>query len=291
MFLVGATMGEMVGIAFAHAFPGAHIQPGAFALVGMGATFGVGARALLTGVVFAAEVTGGYGMLVPLLLATGVAELVAELGLDDRVMTDKLRRRGYRVDFDAQTDPLRMRVAALVMRPVDLVTDNADLPRVDRWAYLSEALAALLEADQAAVAVTDRGQVVGRVTRSEIESELRRRIADEHVQPPTLGPFAPRAAHRAAEAAAEGADRPEPEPIGDKPPEPEVSEQHEERDSEEPTVLRSPGGLTVSQERVDLGDQPAGGDKRRGAGASTTEPSSRPPRVEPEVDGASCPDP
>ncbi len=126
MFLVGATMGDMVGIAFAHAFPGAHIQPGAFALVGMGATFGVGARALLTGVVFAAEVTGSYGMLVPLLLTTGVAELVAELGLDDRVMTDKLRRRGYRVDFDAQTDPLRMRVAALVMRPVDLVTDNAD---------------------------------------------------------------------------------------------------------------------------------------------------------------------
>ena len=210
MFLVGATMGEMVGIAFAHLFPGAHVQPGAFALVGMGATFGVGARALLTGVVFAAEVTGGYGMLVPLLLATGVAELVAELGLDDRVMTDKLRRRGYRVDFDAQTDPLRMRVAALVMRPVDLVTDDANLPRVDRWAYLSEALAALLEADQAAVAVTDRGQVVGRVTRSEIESELRRRNADEHIQAPTLGPLAPQRRHRTVEATAKGASPPEP---------------------------------------------------------------------------------
>ncbi len=189
MFLVGATMGEMLGIALAHAFPSAHIQPGAFALVGMGATFGVGARALLTGVVFAAEVTGGYGMLVPLLLATGVAELVAELGLDDRIMTDKLRRRGFRVDFDAQTDPLRMRVAALVMRPVCEDLDTANLPTVDRWAFMSEALSLLLELDMPAVAVTDHGRIVGTITRAEIEAELRRRNADEHVQPPTLGPW------------------------------------------------------------------------------------------------------
>ena len=96
---------------FASAFPGAHIHPGASALVGMGVTFGVGARALLTGVVFAAEVTGGYGLVVPLLLAAVFAELAAEAGLRERVMTDKLFRRGYRVDFDAQTDPLRTRVA------------------------------------------------------------------------------------------------------------------------------------------------------------------------------------
>jgi len=221
MFLVGATMGEMVGIGFAHAFPGAHIQPGAFALVGMGATFGVGARALLTGVVFAAEVTGGYGMLVPLLLATGVAELVAEFGLDDRVMTDKLRRRGLRVDFDAQTDPLRMRVAALVMRPANENLATANLPTVDRWAFVSEALSVLLEPDMAEVAVTDQGRIVGSITRTEIDAELRRRSADEHVQPPTLGPWAPRAAGPDAEAGADGADRPE--PSGDKPTEPESS--------------------------------------------------------------------
>jgi CIC family chloride channel protein len=206
MFLVGATMGEMVGIGFAHAFPSAHVQPGAFALVGMGATFGVGARALLTGVVFAVEVTGGYGMLVPLLLATGVAELVVELGLDDRVMTDKLRRRGYRVDFDAQTDPLRMRVAGLVMQPAQGDAPAA-APTVDRWAFLSEALPHLLQPGTPAVAVTEQGQVVGTITWEVLQAELRRRTADEHVQPPTLGPWARRRPDRAARAAAQGADR------------------------------------------------------------------------------------
>jgi H+/Cl- antiporter ClcA len=289
MFLVGATMGEMVGIGFAHAFPAAHIQPGAFALVGMGATFGVGARALLTGVVFAAEVTGGYGMLVPLLLASGVAELVAELGLDDRVMTDKLRRRGFRVDFDAQTDPLRMRVAALVMRPAGEDLATADLPRVDRWAFVSEALSVLLESDMPEVAVTDHGRIVGTITRAEIEAELRRRNADEHVQPPTLGPLAPRAAHRAAEAVAEGADRPA-EPLGDKP---AVSQDdgETEQEDEKPTSSHQGVDLEVAHSDDNVSGQPTDDGKGLGTGPAMIKPSPELPPDARAADDSSCPGP
>ncbi len=226
MFLVGACMGEMIGIGFSHAFPGIHIQPGAFALVGMGVTFGVGARALLTGVVFAAEVTGGFGLLLPLLLATAVAEIVVEQGLSERIMTDKLFRRGFRVEFDTQTDPLRMRIVAAVMEPIpkdqvelevrdhDELTDRslsrgsgttADMsesthatpivpscpdPTVDRWAYLVDALPFLLRPGCSRVAVTEQGQVVGYVTREHIDAELRRRVAEETLHAPTLGPRA-----------------------------------------------------------------------------------------------------
>jgi CIC family chloride channel protein len=289
MFLVGATMGEMVGIGFAHAFPSAHVQPGAFALVGMGATFGVGARALLTGVVFAVEVTGGYGMLVPLLLATGVAELVVELGLDDRVMTDKLRRRGYRVDFDAQTDPLRMRVAALVMRPAGEDHATADLPRVDRWAFVSEALSVLLEPDMPEVAVTDHGRIVGTITRAEIEAELRRRNADEHVQPPTLGPLAPPAAHRAAEAAAEGADRPA-EPLGDKPAAPQDDGETEQGD-EKSTSSHQGVDLEVADSDDNVGGQPTDDGKGLGTGPAMIKPSPEPPPGARAADDSSYPDP
>lgn len=259
MFLVGATMGEMVGIAFAHAFPGAHIQPGAFALVGMGATFGVGARALLTGVVFAAEVTGGYHMLVPLLVATGVAELVAELGLDDRVMTDKLRRRGYRVDFDAQTDPLRMRVAGLVMQPVDPATD---LPSVDRWAYLSEVLAMMLEQNTSAVAVTDRGAVVGVVTHDEIDAELRRHLAEEHLQPPTPGPWRVRSIPPSARAATECTDRQVPESIGERPR--DTTRLSEVPDTDEPPPERSRDDLAAAADDIGQHGRLADPDARPG---------------------------
>lgn len=221
MFLVGACMGEMIGLGFAHAFPGAHIQPGAFALVGMGVTFGVGARALLTGVVFAAEVTGGFELLLPLLLAMAVAELVVEQGLGERIMTDKLFRRGFRVDFDTQTDPLRMRIVAAVMDPVTKdqqlrledhggltessiprcnstpthVSENPDAapmspscpePTVDRWAFLGDALPYLLQPGCTRVAVTDQAKVVGYVTREHIDVELRRRASEEEIEPPTL---------------------------------------------------------------------------------------------------------
>ncbi|MHB1239502.1 MAG: chloride channel protein [Gammaproteobacteria bacterium] len=191
MFLVGACMGEMIGIGFAHAFPGAHIQPGAFALVGMGVTFGVGARALLTGVVFAAEVTGGFALLLPLLLATAVAELVVEQGLGERIMTDKLFHRGFRVDFDTQTDPLRMRIVAAVMDPIpqDGTVSTAPSctdPTVDRWAYLADALPYLLQPGCSRVAVTDQTKVVGYVTREHVDAELRRRASEEDIVLPTL---------------------------------------------------------------------------------------------------------
>jgi H+/Cl- antiporter ClcA len=191
MFLVGACMGEMIGIGFAHLFPGSPIQPGAFALVGMGVTFGVGARALLTGVVFAAEVTGGFGLFVPLMLATAAGELVAERGLRERIMTDKLLHRGYRVDFDTQTDPLRMRTASSVMcsAPPDASRDASKRPpdpAIDRMAFLADALPHLLQPDCQRVAVTDEDHVIGYVTREHLDAELRRRISDDVISPPTL---------------------------------------------------------------------------------------------------------
>lgn len=115
MFLIGASMGEVIGITCAHLFPGMHIEPGAFALVAMGVTFGVGARALLTGAVFALEVTGAYHLVVPMLIAIGIGELVVGQLLDERIMSDKLLRRGYRFDFDTSADPLRLRVVGTVM--------------------------------------------------------------------------------------------------------------------------------------------------------------------------------
>src|SRR5699024_2603428 len=58
MFLVGATMGALLGEAVNAIFPSAHVSPAAFALVAMGATFGAATKAVFAAVVFAAEVTG-----------------------------------------------------------------------------------------------------------------------------------------------------------------------------------------------------------------------------------------
>jgi CIC family chloride channel protein len=190
IFLIGSTMGEMIGIGFAHAFPSLHIAPGAFALVAMGATFGAAARAPLTGAVFAIEVTGAVHLLIPMLLALGVAELVAERWLAERLMTDKLVRRGFRVEFDTEVDPFRTAVAGQAMDP--LPAGAAPLAvaagrSVDRFAYLREVLAIFLaDKDAARVVVTEHGAPIGTISRETMADVLTRRLAESDPQPPTL---------------------------------------------------------------------------------------------------------
>jgi CIC family chloride channel protein len=187
IFLIGATMGEMVGIGFANLFPSLHVQPAAFALVAMGATFGAAARALLTGGVFALEVTGAYDLAVPMFVALVVAELVVEQFLGDRIMTDKLVRRGVRVDFDTQTDPYRMVVVAQVMEALPEEPLAADLPVIAPSAFLYEALSVFLNQPVDRVLVAEPGgRAVGSLTRSSLEEALARRLAEDTLQPPAL---------------------------------------------------------------------------------------------------------
>jgi len=186
MFLIGATMGESIGIGFAHLFPALHIQPAAFALVAMGATFGAAARALLTGGVFALEVTGAFHLAVPMLICLGIAEVITGAFLQERIMTDKLVQRGLRIEFDTQVDPFRTAVAAQAMVPLAAGEEAGDGPTVDRSSYLREALALLLTEGTDQVVVTEEGAAVGVLTRRDMAAVLKRRIGESALQAPTL---------------------------------------------------------------------------------------------------------
>jgi CIC family chloride channel protein len=161
MFLIGATMGGLLGDAFAHAWPGLHVSPAAFALVAMGATFGAAAQAPFTGMVFAFEVTGQYGMVVPLMIGVAAAELVAELFMEDRIMTEKLSHRGFRVDFNTEVDILRLLVVRQAM---------AEPVAVDAGTSVADASHFLKEAGTTAVAVVDDdGHYVGLAAVADLE--------------------------------------------------------------------------------------------------------------------------
>ncbi len=187
IFLVGATMGEMLGVGFAHLFPSLHIASGAFALVAMGATFGAAARAPLTGAVFAVEVTGAVHLLIPMLLALGIAEVITELGLAERLMTDKLVRRGFRIEFDAEVDPYRTAVAGQAMDPLPATNGPHLGPSVDCFSYLRDALAIFLAHPEAErVTVTQDGVPVGVISRATMAEVMGRRIAESEIQEPTF---------------------------------------------------------------------------------------------------------
>lgn len=191
IFLIGAAMGEVLGIAMAHLFPSLGVQPAAFALVAMGATFGAAARAPFTGAIFAIEVTGAYSLVVPMLIAVGIAELVAEWGLTERIMTDKLARRGLNVNFDTEADPLRMAVVAQVMDPLPDHAATVSEPTIPSTATLRVALHCFMD-DPTCEALfvreeTKEGRPLrGVLSRDALTRVLRDHLDAESIQSPTL---------------------------------------------------------------------------------------------------------
>ena len=107
VLLIGGGTGSLVGVAVQHIAPGLHVSPGAFALVAMAAVFGSAARATFASMVFVFEVTRDYQIILPLMLASVVADLVASSLMRESLMTEKLSRRGLRVHAEYEVDVFR----------------------------------------------------------------------------------------------------------------------------------------------------------------------------------------
>lgn len=97
MFTIGGAAGALLGFLTQ---PLSGIPSGMVALIFMAAIFGASARATLTAIMFAAEVTGHYEALLPLLITCTVADYVAVRLLPYTVMTGKLLGRGLTVPQD-----------------------------------------------------------------------------------------------------------------------------------------------------------------------------------------------
>jgi H+/Cl- antiporter ClcA/CBS domain-containing protein len=123
ILLVGATFGALAGHAVNTLVPGASVAPGAFALVAMAATFGAATRATFTSIVFVFELTGDYQVILPLMLASVVALLIASSLMTESLMTEKLARRGLTVRGDYEVDVMRTTSVRTIM-----TTDVRTLP-------------------------------------------------------------------------------------------------------------------------------------------------------------------
>ncbi|HEY8524905.1 MAG TPA: chloride channel protein [Acidimicrobiales bacterium] len=161
ILLIAGGVGSLFGHAAVELFPGLDLAPGAFALVAMAATFGAATRATFASIVFVFELTGDYQVVLPLMLATVIADIVAGTLLRDSLMTEKLSRRGLRVHIDYEVDPLRTQTVRKIMSfPVNT------LPATATVAQARETLAA--GRHTAYPLVDDAGACVGIVTRGDL---------------------------------------------------------------------------------------------------------------------------
>jgi H+/Cl- antiporter ClcA len=110
LLLLGASLGAIE----ASVLPAAPV--GFWPLISMGAILGGTMRSPLTGILFAAEVSGDYNALLPLSVAVVVAHGFTVLVLGRSVLTEKVARRGYHVTREYEIDPLEVLFVREVMK-------------------------------------------------------------------------------------------------------------------------------------------------------------------------------
>ncbi len=161
VLLISGAFGAVVGELTLALFPGTELSAGAFALVAMAATFGAATRATLTSIVFVFELTRDFDAILPLMLASVLADLVGAWLLPNTLMTEKLHRRGLRVHTDLQADVMANTPVAAVMS-ADVVTIAAD-------STPAEAARVLEATGHTVFPVTDSdGQLGGIIARSDL---------------------------------------------------------------------------------------------------------------------------
>lgn len=130
MFMVGAALGALE----AEIFP--QVGAGFWPLIGLAGVLGGVMRSPLTGVVFAAELTGRFDAVLPLIIGTGVAYGASVLMLRRSVLTEKIARRGYHLTREYDVDPLEALFVDEVLDP-DVVTLPEGVDAVQALTMLS----------------------------------------------------------------------------------------------------------------------------------------------------------
>ena len=133
-----------------------------WALLGMAAMMGGTMRSPLTAVLFAVELTGNIGMLLPLLAATCSAHAVTVLLLKRSILTEKIARRGQHITREYTVDPFELiRVGEAMVTAVDT------LPATMTVDAAAAFFAATEHRHKSYPVVEDDGRLVGMVARAD----------------------------------------------------------------------------------------------------------------------------
>ena len=170
MFMVSAAMGSAFAMIVDKLWPTANLSPGAFALVAMGAVFGAASRAAFTFIIFAFEITRDYNSVLPLMMVTVIADLIAVRYAKNSIMTEKLARRGLHIHQDYEPDVLQQVVVGEIMS-----RDFDTVPAVMTVGELAERIGQhdpAVTRHQGVFVMGNDGRLAGIITRSDLMRAL-----------------------------------------------------------------------------------------------------------------------
>lgn len=157
---IGATSGSAFALVASQLWTISTVSSGAFALVGMAATFAAVAHAPLTSILIVFEITGDYGLVLPLMLATAVATVLSGRVRPLSAYSAVLARMGVHPVEAEVTDLLdTVTVSDTMTRAPDTASPAASL---------GEAQGILNRTRLRSVPVVDDSRLLGILTESDI---------------------------------------------------------------------------------------------------------------------------
>ena len=165
---MGAMLGGFFGLAVDMAFPQFAINPGAYALAGMAAVFVGAARAPLTAILIAFEMSNDYKVILPLMATTIVALIIAHRIHPESIYTLKLARRGLRLRFGRDVDVLDgVLVSEVMTKNPPTIREDVTLDELKHYFLTTH--------HHGVMVVNDKNELVGVITLQDQERCLTNR--------------------------------------------------------------------------------------------------------------------
>jgi chloride channel protein, CIC family len=162
LLFIGAAFGA--GFAQTLNLLGADVTPGAFALVGMSAVFSSATRAPISSIILMFELSNGYQLILPLLIASVLSSLIADIFHPESVYQIALSRKGLQLQRSRESDLLQSVRVKEVM--------SKDIPKLYTGDTLEHARKQLATSHHNGFVIVDKSQpdtYVGIFTLSDAE--------------------------------------------------------------------------------------------------------------------------
>jgi chloride channel protein, CIC family len=136
LLFIGATFGG--GFAQALDALGANVTPGAFALVGMAAVFSSATRAPISSIILMFELSNGYQLILPLLIASVISSLIADIFHPESVYQIALSRKGLQLQRSRNADLLQsVRVKEVMSKEIPKLFADDTLAEFEKHLAIS----------------------------------------------------------------------------------------------------------------------------------------------------------
>ena len=157
---IGAAGGMAFGVIAHHLFGPVVGPPAIYAVVAMGGVFAAAAQAPLTAIASVVEMTGNFSLILPVMLASGIAAAVSKRFSYGSIYTTKLLRRGIDIERPKASGVLQGLTVADVMQPLPLGVRTELMPQAPARTPLGVTDRAQWEALVGPVTVTRQPQTL-----------------------------------------------------------------------------------------------------------------------------------